>query len=198
MTHFAALGSMNSITPESPEEHVAEGGNINLTCKYEGVINNIQWYRQYQRSRPEFLLSITESGSIYPTGSVFSAHINKEEKRVNLEIISAKVTDSAVYYCAVKPNAGYKMIFGSGTRLNIEPKDEFEPSYYKLKDGNNTEACLATGFSRQNATKLDPKNEGLFNNSEAVLISEEPLDGLFNQVALLNSTSEGKCQGKCK
>ncbi|XP_045907211.1 M1-specific T cell receptor alpha chain-like [Micropterus dolomieu] len=86
------------------------------------------------------------------------------------------------------------MIFGSGTRLNIEPKDEFEPSYYKLKDGNNTEACLATGFSRQNATKLDPKNEGLFNKSEAVLISEEPLDGLFNQVALLNSTSEGKCQ----
>ncbi|XP_038573138.1 uncharacterized protein LOC119901639 [Micropterus salmoides] len=96
-----ALGSMNSITPESPEEHVAEGGNINLTCKYEGAIYSIQWYRQYQRSRPEFLLYITESGSIHPADSVFSAHINKEEKRVNLEIISAKVTDSAVYYCAM-------------------------------------------------------------------------------------------------
>ncbi|XP_038573139.1 uncharacterized protein LOC119901640 [Micropterus salmoides] len=91
---------MNSITPESPEEHVAEGGNINLTCKYEGFITNIQWYRQYQRSRPEFLLSITEGGTIHPTDSVFSAHINKTDKRVNLQIISAKVTDSAVYYCA--------------------------------------------------------------------------------------------------
>lgn len=71
-------------------------------------------------------------------------------------------------------------------------EDEFEPSYYKLQDGNNTEACLATDFSRQNATKLDPENEGLFNKSEAVLISEYKL---FNQVALLNSTSdEGKCQ----
>ncbi|XP_034743213.1 uncharacterized protein LOC117953901, partial [Etheostoma cragini] len=98
---FIALGSMNSIKPESSEEHVAEGRNINLTCTYEGAIYSIQWYRQYQRSRPEFLLYITEGGSIHPTGSDFSAHIDKTRKRVDLEIISAKVTDSAVYYCAL-------------------------------------------------------------------------------------------------
>ncbi|KAL7386748.1 hypothetical protein ABVT39_012793 [Epinephelus coioides] len=101
--HFIALGSMNSIKPQTTEEHVAEDTNINLTCKYEGAIYNIQWYRQYQRSRPEFLLSITEGGSIYPTDSDFSAHIDKTEKRVDLEINSAKVTDSAVYYCALTP-----------------------------------------------------------------------------------------------
>ncbi|XP_041805923.1 uncharacterized protein LOC121615606 [Chelmon rostratus] len=102
-SHFIALSSMNSIKPERTEEHVAEGRNINLACKYEGAIYSIQWYRQYQRSRPEFLLSITEGGSIHPTGSGFSAHINKTEKRVDVEIISAKVTDSAVYYCALQP-----------------------------------------------------------------------------------------------
>ncbi|KAF3857619.1 hypothetical protein F7725_010820 [Dissostichus mawsoni] len=93
---FIALGSMNSIKPERSEEHVAEGRNISLTCKYEGTIYNIQWYRQYQRSRPEFLLYITEAGVIHPTESDFSAHIDKTEKRVDLEIISAAVTDSAV------------------------------------------------------------------------------------------------------
>ena len=103
MTHFAAMGFMNSIEPENTEEHVAEGGNIKLTCKYEGSINNIQWYRQYQRSRPEFLLYITEDGSIHPTGSDFSAHIDKTVKRVDLQISSAAVTDSALYYCAVRP-----------------------------------------------------------------------------------------------
>uniref|UniRef100_A0A8C9X8S5 Ig-like domain-containing protein n=1 Tax=Sander lucioperca TaxID=283035 RepID=A0A8C9X8S5_SANLU len=97
------LGSMNSINPESTEEHVAEGRNINLTCTYEGDIYNIQWYRQYQRSRPEFLISITEGGLINPTGSDFSAHIDKKGKRVDLEISSAKVSDSAVYYCALQP-----------------------------------------------------------------------------------------------
>ena len=103
MTHSAAMGSMNSIKPEKTEERVAEGGNIKLTCKYEGSINNIQWYRQYQRSRPEFLLYITEAGYIHPTVSEFSAHINKIEKRVDLQISSAAVTDSALFYCAVRP-----------------------------------------------------------------------------------------------
>ncbi|XP_039672013.1 uncharacterized protein LOC120568507, partial [Perca fluviatilis] len=98
---FIALSSMNSIKPESTEEHVAEGTNINLTCTYESTIYNIQWYRQYQRSRPEFLLYITEGGSIHRTGSDFQAHIDKTKKHVKLEIISAKVSDSAVYYCAL-------------------------------------------------------------------------------------------------
>ncbi|XP_030266621.1 uncharacterized protein LOC115577879, partial [Sparus aurata] len=97
---FSTLGSMNSIKPERSEERVEEGRNINLTCKYEGAISNIQWYRQYQRSRPEFLLYITEGGIIHPTNSEFSADINKADKRVDLNIISAAVTDSAVYYCA--------------------------------------------------------------------------------------------------
>ncbi|XP_065809419.1 uncharacterized protein [Labrus bergylta] len=91
-----------SINPERTEEKVEEGGNINLTCTYDGVITNIQWYRQNQRSRPEFLLYITEGGSIHPTDSDFSAYINKTEKRVNLEISSAALTDSAVYYCALR------------------------------------------------------------------------------------------------
>ncbi|KAI9518298.1 hypothetical protein NQZ68_038569 [Dissostichus eleginoides] len=103
LLNINTLGSMNSIKPERSEEHVAEGRNISLTCKYEGTIYSIQWYRQYQRSRPEFLLYITEAGVIHPTESDFSAHIDKTEKRVDLEIISAKVTDSAVYYCAVEP-----------------------------------------------------------------------------------------------
>ena len=125
MTHFAAMGSMNSIKPENTEERVAEGGNINLTCKYEGSVNNIQWYRQYQRSRPEFLLYITEDGLIHPTVSDFSAHINKteKEKRVHLQISSAAVSDSAVYYCALQPTVTgntktlYKNLWSKDNRI---------------------------------------------------------------------------------
>uniref|UniRef100_A0A667WQY6 Ig-like domain-containing protein n=1 Tax=Myripristis murdjan TaxID=586833 RepID=A0A667WQY6_9TELE len=87
----------------SPEEHVVEGGNITFTCKYDGNIYNIQWYRQYPRSRPEFLLYITEGGSVHEAVPGFSAHINKHEKRVSMEIPSTAVTHSALYYCAVRP-----------------------------------------------------------------------------------------------
>ncbi|KAG7526476.1 T cell receptor alpha chain [Solea senegalensis] len=115
LSYFIAMGSMNSIKPESSEEVVPEGGNIKLSCKYEGRIFNIQWYKQqHQRSRPEFLLLITEDGSISPEISGFSAHINKSDTRVDLEIISAAVTDSAVYYCAVKPT-----VTGNTTNLII-------------------------------------------------------------------------------
>ncbi|CAJ1073155.1 uncharacterized protein LOC127360987 [Xyrichtys novacula] len=102
-SNFIALASMNTIKPVSPEETVQEGTNINLTCTYDGVIDNIQWYRQYQRSRPEFLLYIREEGLIHLIDSDFSAYINKNNKRVDLQISSAAVTDSAVYYCALRP-----------------------------------------------------------------------------------------------
>ena len=97
------MGSMNSIKQERSEEVVAEGRSINVSCEYEGSINNIQWYRQQQGSRPEFLLYITEGGLIHPTRSDFSAHIKKTQRRVDLVISSAAVTDSAVYYCALQP-----------------------------------------------------------------------------------------------
>ncbi|MEQ2301617.1 hypothetical protein AMECASPLE_038002 [Ameca splendens] len=102
-SHYIAMGSMNTIKQEQRELVVSEGRSTSLSCEYTGSIQNIQWYRQYQRSRPEFLLYITEGGTIHPTRSDFSAQINKTLKRVNLLISSAAVTDSAVYYCAVEP-----------------------------------------------------------------------------------------------
>uniref|UniRef100_A0A3P9D7F0 Ig-like domain-containing protein n=1 Tax=Maylandia zebra TaxID=106582 RepID=A0A3P9D7F0_9CICH len=98
---------------------VAERGNINLTCTYDGSIYNIQWYRQYQRSRPEFLLYITEGGSVHRAVSGFSAHIDKTEKRADLEISSAAVSDSAVYYCAVRPT-----VTGNSKTLYKKPLEQ--------------------------------------------------------------------------
>ncbi|XP_069575345.1 uncharacterized protein [Brachyistius frenatus] len=122
--HFIALVSMNSIKPDRPEQVVAERTNINLTCEYDGDINSIQWYQQHQTSRPEFLLYITEDGSIHPTRSDFSAHIDKTQKRVALEIISSKLKDSALYYCALEPTVTgntktlYKNLWSKDNRIN--------------------------------------------------------------------------------
>uniref|UniRef100_A0A8C6NU97 Ig-like domain-containing protein n=1 Tax=Nothobranchius furzeri TaxID=105023 RepID=A0A8C6NU97_NOTFU len=99
---FAAMGSTNKIIQEQSGV-VAEGTGISLSCEYDGSIYSIQWYRHQQKSRPEFLLYITEGGSIHPIRSDFSARINKTQKRVDLLISSAAATDSAVYYCAVRP-----------------------------------------------------------------------------------------------
>ncbi|KAF3857631.1 hypothetical protein F7725_010832 [Dissostichus mawsoni] len=96
---FIWLTSVILLLPPPHEGHTAPPPHEGHTAPPPPT----RWYRQYQRSRPEFLLYITEAGVIHPTESDFSAHIDKTEKRVDLEIISAAVTDSAVYYCALRP-----------------------------------------------------------------------------------------------
>uniref|UniRef100_A0A8C9XRM2 Ig-like domain-containing protein n=1 Tax=Sander lucioperca TaxID=283035 RepID=A0A8C9XRM2_SANLU len=96
------------LTPVEKEENSLEGSSVTLSYRYSkqaAVDDYFFWYRQYpgKPPEPEFLLYITEDGSIYPTGSDFLAHIDKSKKHVKLEISSAKVSDSAVYYCAVRP-----------------------------------------------------------------------------------------------
>ncbi|XP_070700853.1 M1-specific T cell receptor alpha chain [Pempheris klunzingeri] len=78
------------------------------------------------------------------------------------------------------------MIFGSGTRLNIEPKQTFNPSYYKLET-DSVSACLATGFTKHDATA----SNDIFSETVPSRISG---DSLFNQVALLKPADQEKCE----
>uniref|UniRef100_A0A9J7XQX2 Ig-like domain-containing protein n=1 Tax=Cyprinus carpio carpio TaxID=630221 RepID=A0A9J7XQX2_CYPCA len=83
------------IAPVSPNAFVSEGNTITLSCNYNGsaATDALHWYRQYPRSRPDFLFLVNEA----------KFDVNKMEKKVHLEISSAAVTDSALYYCALEP-----------------------------------------------------------------------------------------------
>ena len=64
------------------------------------------WYRQETGKPPEFLVSITKfdsSTKISTLNNRLSANLNDGGKKLDLHISSAKVTDSALYYCAVRP-----------------------------------------------------------------------------------------------
>lgn len=96
----------NVITSYESEKHVLEGTNVSLSCNYSGVVYNLLWYRQFQRSKPDLLLSITETGNAVKTDPLahwLSAKVYKDTKVVKLEISPAKITDSSQYYCAVTP-----------------------------------------------------------------------------------------------
>ncbi|KAG7524493.1 T-cell receptor alpha [Solea senegalensis] len=100
-----------SIKPESSEEVVPEGGNIKLSCKYEGSIYNIQWFQQQQqRSRPEFLLLITEDGFISAEISGFSAYINKTDKRVECQEVSRELLHKLIPKLLGEENFGNKPV----------------------------------------------------------------------------------------
>ncbi len=69
--------------------------------------DDLYWYRQYPRSAPEFFVLIldgttnTKKSDVDPSLSV---KLTKQEKKhVDLIISSAAVSDSALYYCALRP-----------------------------------------------------------------------------------------------
>ena len=100
----AGKTSGNKITPNSVELNTVEGDHLTLSCNYSSA-NSLQWCRQYPRSAPQFLLLIinpdkTEISDVQPR---FSGRMNKERNQMFLDISSAKLSDSALYYCALRP-----------------------------------------------------------------------------------------------
>uniref|UniRef100_A0A674BFG3 Ig-like domain-containing protein n=1 Tax=Salmo trutta TaxID=8032 RepID=A0A674BFG3_SALTR len=79
----------DDITPTSPEEYYLEGGRVKISCNYTVKDNNLQWYRQYPGSAPQFLLCTTVT--------------SKSSTRVDLMISSVELEDSALYHCALQP-----------------------------------------------------------------------------------------------
>uniref|UniRef100_A0A3B4D8N0 Ig-like domain-containing protein n=1 Tax=Pygocentrus nattereri TaxID=42514 RepID=A0A3B4D8N0_PYGNA len=93
-----------TIQPPAGELHVSEGDNVTLSCNYSTTNfgDAIQWYRQFPKSRPEFLLYIYIQGTKSdPLPPRMSAEMDKDNKRVDLLISSAAVSDYALYYCAL-------------------------------------------------------------------------------------------------
>uniref|UniRef100_A0A8B9LM67 Ig-like domain-containing protein n=1 Tax=Astyanax mexicanus TaxID=7994 RepID=A0A8B9LM67_ASTMX len=92
----------NTISPVESEKQVSAGNRVTLSCSYTGSDPWLYWYRQYPSSKLDNLLYIYESGSVQgnpPPG--FSAKV--EDKVVHLKISSTAVSDSALYYCALRP-----------------------------------------------------------------------------------------------
>uniref|UniRef100_A0A3B1IVR6 Ig-like domain-containing protein n=1 Tax=Astyanax mexicanus TaxID=7994 RepID=A0A3B1IVR6_ASTMX len=89
--------------PISPDQssQVSAGNIVTLSCRYTGSNVVLYWYRQYPSSKLDNLLYILESGRIYGSPPPdFSAKV--QNKIVHLEISSTAVSDSALYYCALR------------------------------------------------------------------------------------------------
>uniref|UniRef100_A0A3B3Q4Z8 T-cell receptor alpha/delta variable 14.0 n=1 Tax=Paramormyrops kingsleyae TaxID=1676925 RepID=A0A3B3Q4Z8_9TELE len=83
---------------------LSEGKSETLDCTYASVTYSLQWYRQYPRSAPKFLMLITESSEPKQNTELrMSIKVDKNNKLLHLELYSTEVTDSAVYYCALSP-----------------------------------------------------------------------------------------------
>ncbi|KAL0152154.1 hypothetical protein M9458_052585 [Cirrhinus mrigala] len=105
----AAVVFGNKIEPHATDVGADEGQKATLSCSYSspGGTDYLFWYRQYGRSEPEFLVTTYSTDTetvVSDVDSRFSVKVTKNKKiHVDLEISSAAVSDSALYYCALRP-----------------------------------------------------------------------------------------------
>ncbi|XDV27615.1 hypothetical protein PO909_031116, partial [Leuciscus waleckii] len=102
LSAFAYATYGNEIKPNKTEEFAVEGSSVKLSCSYSSAYY-LHWYRQYPGSAPEFLELISDGVKEAQKSSRFTTEIRKEKQNyVDLEISSAALKDSAVYYCALE------------------------------------------------------------------------------------------------
>ncbi|ROL46386.1 T-cell receptor alpha chain V region RL-5 [Anabarilius grahami] len=105
---FSAAVFGNVIKPNKTDVFAEEGSSVTLSCSYSSTTTEtLFWYRQYGRSKPEFLVSTFSTATDPELSKVdprFSVKVTKKEQiHMDLIISSAAVSDSALYYCALRP-----------------------------------------------------------------------------------------------
>uniref|UniRef100_A0A3B5AAK6 Ig-like domain-containing protein n=1 Tax=Stegastes partitus TaxID=144197 RepID=A0A3B5AAK6_9TELE len=86
------------LTPFKDVLMALEGDTVALSCNYSGSVSNLFWYQQKSSSSPQLLIA-----EYAEKVERLSFKHDKQSKEFHLQISSAAVTDSAVYYCALQP-----------------------------------------------------------------------------------------------
>ena len=90
------------------EEMAAEDQMVTLDCQYTSTSTNVYifWYKQDGTSRPKLILSCNPFSPGKTENEFrerFSSTLNSTTKSAPLKIQKLQLSDSAVYYCALKP-----------------------------------------------------------------------------------------------
>uniref|UniRef100_A0A3P8SLG8 Ig-like domain-containing protein n=1 Tax=Amphiprion percula TaxID=161767 RepID=A0A3P8SLG8_AMPPE len=89
--------SENVLTPFKDVLMSLEGDSVTLSCNYSVSVSNLFWYQQKSSSSPQLLMTAYSEKT-----EKLSVNHDKQSKELHLNISSAAVSDSAVYYCALE------------------------------------------------------------------------------------------------
>ncbi|XP_078061062.1 T cell receptor alpha chain MC.7.G5-like [Mustelus asterias] len=100
------LDSSSLVSKNPPLQTSAAGDTVALSCEYSGLCQyTVHWYSQSAGKALKYLLQTHTSGEENKktaAGGRISASIDSAEKISWLKISKLKLSDSAVYYCALK------------------------------------------------------------------------------------------------
>uniref|UniRef100_W5MFM5 Ig-like domain-containing protein n=1 Tax=Lepisosteus oculatus TaxID=7918 RepID=W5MFM5_LEPOC len=96
-----------SISPQQTKVSKTEGESVTLHCSYSKSSSNyyyLYWYRQYPRQSPEFILYRGESERSDTKADFAKERFSSSttDKSTALTIQTLTLSDTAVYYCALR------------------------------------------------------------------------------------------------
>uniref|UniRef100_A0A8C1NBD9 T-cell receptor alpha/delta variable 40.0 n=1 Tax=Cyprinus carpio TaxID=7962 RepID=A0A8C1NBD9_CYPCA len=105
---FADVTAAYKIEPNRRTNMIkTEGEFVMLSCSYESDSENVHlyWYRQYHSIEPQYLLNQGARSSI--TRHISDPRFQSSTSRIFTELIitSVTVSDTALYYCALRVQA---------------------------------------------------------------------------------------------
>uniref|UniRef100_A0A669BU20 Ig-like domain-containing protein n=1 Tax=Oreochromis niloticus TaxID=8128 RepID=A0A669BU20_ORENI len=113
------------LTAINTQKSSLEDSTVTLSCSYSKPVVGTYyffWYQQYPGKPPKFLISHSDKGQLI-SDPVIRLSVKVNETLMTLQISSAAVTDSAVYYCAVRPTVTgntktlYKNLWSKDNRI---------------------------------------------------------------------------------
>uniref|UniRef100_A0A671Q6N4 Ig-like domain-containing protein n=1 Tax=Sinocyclocheilus anshuiensis TaxID=1608454 RepID=A0A671Q6N4_9TELE len=102
-TASSRCDSLDSVEQNTTVQTAVEGAAVTISCQFEttDISPNLFWYEQKANGVPEFMLS--KFGSRIQFKERFNGDLNTISKSFPLTIQDVRVSDSAVYYCALRP-----------------------------------------------------------------------------------------------
>uniref|UniRef100_A0AAY5F342 Ig-like domain-containing protein n=1 Tax=Electrophorus electricus TaxID=8005 RepID=A0AAY5F342_ELEEL len=101
LMNLLLVTGLETIRPDQPTMSTNEKHSTTLSCTYDGSPFSLLWYRQKPGSRPEFLLR-ARSRSAYGSSPPARFQSTTSRTSTELSITNATLTDSALYYCALR------------------------------------------------------------------------------------------------
>ena len=98
----------DTVTQMAGDDTAIEGETMTLNCTFETTDRSpyLFWYKYEERKYPEYMLKsqvFSEGENAEEFEGRFDAHLNVDRKTVPLRIWNVQLSDSAVYYCALRP-----------------------------------------------------------------------------------------------
>uniref|UniRef100_A0A3Q3FE48 Ig-like domain-containing protein n=1 Tax=Labrus bergylta TaxID=56723 RepID=A0A3Q3FE48_9LABR len=174
----------NVLQPEG-DVTATEGEAVTLGCQYNSSLSNeyLYWYKQDGNNSPKFILSrfkFGEGKTMKEFEERFSSTLDSTLRSVPLKIQKLQLTDSAVYYCALRPTVtgNTTTLYKNLLREDNTPQHPLEgvtvQTYFSKSDRNiKTLSILTFQGGAQFRVKMslfswyDIPTNCLFNNSAA-------------------------------